>query len=237
MSKILNNLICSVMIFALTFLWAYFCLKDAFWSTICAATITVSLSYILWKIASKRENGKKIKQKRKKDIANLAEYLKFGENNAELFADLFNYYGFETEKIDFDNYIAYKDSRKNYVAVCFEQDTLNKDRLRQAVVSAKRHKADKLYIFTNKTDPSAEKTAANYITTAFIDGINTYALFEQCDKLPSTTIKPIKKTSLIGKYALCRQRFGWYCASCIFMVIVSVFSYFPGTHCLGRRLC
>lgn len=227
MPKILNNLLCSLMIFSLAFLWVYFCLKDVMWALICALIITAAFAYILWRITSKWEDGKKIKQKRKKEIVDFTEYLKFYEDNAQLFADLFRFYLFNTELIDYDNFIARKNGKKYYVAICFEQDTLSKERLRQAVISAKRSKADKLYIFANKTEPAQEKIAASHIDSVFIDGVNTYELFEQCDKLPAFTRKSVKKTSFIGKYAFCKQRFWWYFSSCIFMVIISVFSFFP----------
>ena len=227
MPKILNTLLCSIMIFLLAFMWAYVAIKDVSWSIVCAAILTAAFTYVIWRIADKWDSGKKIKQKRKKDVADLAEHLKFGEDNAQLFAELFRFYGFETDKTDYDSFVATKDGQKNYVAVCFEQDMLSRDRLRECVVTAKRIKADKLYIFANKIGTSEQRTAESYINTAFIDGNNAYELLEQCDKLPTITRRKPKKTSLIAKYALCRQRFGWYFASCIFMIIISVFSFFP----------
>lgn len=227
MPKILNNLLCSIMIFLLAFMWVYVSIKDATWALVCAAVLTAASAYVMWRIADKWENDKQVKQKRKKDVANFAEYLMFGEDNAQLFCDLFGFYQFETEKIDYDNLIAIKNGQKSYVAICFETDKLTRDRLRESVVAAKRNKADKLYIFANKIEPSERRLAESYINTAFIDGNNAYELFEQCDKLPTLKRRSVQKTSFIAKYAFCRKRFGWYFASCIFMLIISIFSFFP----------
>lgn len=218
---------CTIMIFALTFLWTFYSLKDVTWALALSGIVALCSSYLLHRALSRWESSKNAKKQRKKLITGFAEYLRYGENNAELFGKLFRYYNYNITPIDYDNFIAEKNGKAHFVAICFEQSSLSQDRLRQAIVTAKRRKTDTLFIFANKIDAQLIKTANVRIESEFIDAANTYELFEQCDKLPS--IPNIRKTpnGFIGKYAFNRKRFGWYLLSSLFMLIISVVSYFP----------
>ena len=111
MAKVLNSLLSTIMIFLLTFTWAYYCIKNVTWALALSATVSVCACYLLWKSLSKWDDGKRLKNS-KKAIADFAEYLKFGEDNASLFEDMLKYYGFEVFKTDYDSLDAVKTESK-----------------------------------------------------------------------------------------------------------------------------
>lgn len=228
MAKTLNTLLCTIAIFLLAYCWVYYCIKDRTLALCLSVIVALAACYLIWRAESKWETSKKKKLAYKKQLANFAEYLRYGENNAKLFEQTLHYYRFETSTIDFDNLIAKRDGKKCYVAIRFVKDSLTKDELCGAVIAAKRQKCDKLYIFTSKADKSLVDAANARIQTVVIDTANTYALFEQCEKLPSVPCKQISKPPfIVAKYALCRKRFGWYFASSLFMLAISLIAYFP----------
>ncbi|MCM1533982.1 MAG: hypothetical protein NC099_04945 [Corallococcus sp.] len=227
MAKILNNLLCTLMIFALAFLWVYFSIKNVLWALALAAITALSSSYILWRAASKREKIKNAKLRDKKAAESFAEFLRFNADNAELFSDMMRFYGFTVEKYDYDNLVAEKDGEKCFAAICFEADNLSKDRLRHAILNAKRQNADKLYIFAPKADTALQKLSDGHVATTFVDAANAYELFDQCGKLPTFVSKRKTKNSFVAEYAFNKRRFGWYFASSLFMLIISTVSFFP----------
>ena len=107
------------------------------------------------------------------------------------------------------------------------QNALTQDGLRKAVVCAKRNEADKLFVLAAKIDQPLVKAANARITTTFIDAANAYELLEQCDKLPQIPSARKTQTGFAAKYAFNRKRFGWYMLSSLFMLVISVVSYFP----------
>ena len=227
MSKILNCFLCTVTIFLLCFVWIVYCLRDQTLAYTLSVVVALASSYLIWKSLSKIETGKKQKQAKNKNIASLSEYLRFNENNAELFATMLRYYRFEVKTVDYDNLIVSKNNTTSYVALRFGQDSVGKDELSKTVVAAKRSKCSKLYLFTNKIDIALIKLAEKYLHTVSVDIANTYALFENCDKLPALPNSAQKKSSFVASYAFNRRRFGWYFASSLFMLAVSVIAYFP----------
>ena len=227
MSKILNCLLCTLIIFLLCFIWIVYCLRDTTLAFALSAIVTLSSCYLIWKSLSKFETGKKLKQAKKNNIASLSEYLRFNENNAELFSAMLRYYRFDVKSVDFDNLIVTKNNVTSYVALRFSQDSLNKEELCKTVVSAKRAKCAKLYLFTNKIDGALIRLAGKYLHTVSVDIANCYALFENSEKLPTLPKSAQRKASFIAAYAFNRRRFGWYFASSLFMIAVSVIAYFP----------
>ena len=227
MSKVLNCLLCTVIIFLLCFVWIVYCLRDTVLAYTLSGIVALASCYLIWKSLSRLDNGQKLKQAKKKNVASLSEYLRFNENNAELFAQMLRYYRFEVHPVDFDNLTVTKNNITSYVALRFSQDSLSRDELCKTVASAKRSKCSKLYLFTNKMDGALLKSAEKYLHTVSVDIANTYALLENCDKLPVLPKAAQKKSSVIASYAFNRRRFGWYFASSLFMLAVSVIAYFP----------
>lgn len=228
MAKILNCILSTVAVFLLFFTWAYYCLKDsalAFWLSL---VVALAACYLIWRVLSQWESGKKIKLDKRKRIAALSEYLRFGEHNSKLFADMLRYYRFEVTEVNFDDLVVVKKNIKSYVATRFTQDGTSKEELCKAVIAAKRADCDKLYVFANKVDKALVDAANAHLHTVTVDVANTYALLEQCDKLPTLTdIKPSKRPFLVAKYAFNRRRFGWYFTASLFMIAISVVSYIP----------
>lgn len=170
---------------------------------------------------------KRVKAQNKKAMSNLHDYLKYNEDNAALFAELYRYYHYDITPVDHDCFIAAKDGVSAYVLTAYCKDSLSSSDVACAVVQAKRRNADKLRIYASKTDSVAIQNAKLHFDVEFADVNNAYELLVQADKLPSLPeVKPVKN-SFVAKYAFCRKRFGWYFASSIFMALLSLVAYFP----------
>lgn len=227
MPKFLNNLICSAMIFALSFLWIYYCTKSVFWAVSLALVIALCSAYLIYRIQNKMGQIKHVKAQNKKAVTNLHDYLKYNDDNANLFAELYRYYHYDITPVDPDCFIAEKDGVSTFILTAYCKDSLSSSDVAQAIVQAKRHKADKLRIYASKTDSVALQNAKLHFNVEFADLNSTYELFVQADKLPELPeVKPVK-SSFVAKYAFCRKRFGWYFASSIFMTLLSLVAYFP----------
>ena len=214
--------------FFICFAWIYYSLKDDVLAISLSLIVALCTCYLIFKALSQIDAGKKIKLAQKNAVSSLVNHLRFGADNAALFEEMLRYYRFEVHKAGYDNLIVTKNGQKSYVAINFQHDSLSKDELRDAVVSAKRAACQRLYIFTAKADTSAVAVANGHVHTVVIDAQNTYALFEQCDKLPAVEQqKTPKKATFIARYAFNRRRFGWYFASSLFMLLISLISYFP----------
>ena len=228
MAKILNSFLCAFGIFFICFAWVYFSLKDDTLALVLAAVVASCSAYIIWKALGSIDSSKQIKIAKKKAFASFVTFLRFGADNATVFENMLRYYRFEITQKEFDSLIVTKSGRKSYIAINFLHDSLNKDDLCEAVVSAKRANCDSLYIFTTKVDATSVAFANAQVNTVCIDADNTYVLFEQCDKLPTIPKQSApKKTTFIAQYAFNRRRFGWYFTSSIFMLLISIISYFP----------
>ena len=228
MAKILNSILCAFAVFFVCFAWIYYSLKDDVLALILSLVVAACSWYLIWKGQATIDSGKKIKLARKNALASFVNFLRFGADNAALFENVLRYYRFEVERQDYDSLIVTKNGQKSYVSICFSQESLSKDELRSAVISCKRAGCHRLYIFTNKADSSAVATANAQVPTSIIDAQNTYTLFEQCEKLPDLPMqKPPKKVTFVAQYAFNKRRFGWYFASSLFMLLISIISYFP----------
>lgn len=228
MAKILNSFLCAFAIFFLCFAWIYYSLKDDVLAASLAGIVALCACYLIWKAQSRIDSGKKSKASEKNAVSNLVNFLRFGADNASIFDEMLRYYRFEVTKKDFDSLIVAKNGRMSYVAIAFAHDGLTKDELRDAVISAKRANCASLYIFTAKADTPLVSLANGQIPTVVVDAQNTYALFEQCDKLPAVgkQLSP-KKVTFVARYAFNRRRFGWYFGSSLFMLMTSFIAYFP----------
>ena len=228
MAKILNTFLSAFAVFFLCFAWVHYSLKDNLWALALSAVVALCSGYLIWKAQDGLASGKKAKLAHKSAVANLVNLLRFGTDNAALWEEMLRYYRFEVEKLDFDNLITTKNGQKSYVAIRFAHDKLSLDEVRDAVLSAKRANCCCLYLFAAKSDAACAAIANGQIKTVTIDAQNTYALFEQCDKLPALpATKPPKKVSFVAQYAFNRHRFGWYFSSSLFLLLISIISFFP----------
>ena len=227
MPKFLNNLLCSLMIFALSFLWIYFCLKSVAWAVSLGLILALCSAYLIYRIQNKAGQVKAVKQQNKKAAAKLCDYLKFNDDNASLFADLYGYYHYNVEIVDYDSFIATKNNESTYVTTFYRKDSVNSFDIAESVVKAKRKKISKLLIYAAKIDANALKSATQYFDVNFADVNNAYELLASADKLPVLPNAKPTKNSFVAKYAFCRKRFGWYFASSVFMALLSLIAYFP----------
>ena len=228
MAKILNSFLCAFAVFFLCFAWIYYSLKDDVLALGLSGIVALCTCYLIWKALSGLDLSKKIKLAQKSAVTSFVNLLRFGADNAALFENMLHYYRFEVERESYDSLIVTKNGQKSYVSINFSHDSLNRDELREAVVSAKRAACSRLYIFTVKADTPSVSVANGQINTVVIDAQNTYALFEQCDKLPALPPqKTPKKATFAARFAFNRRRFGWYLASSLFMLLISIISYFP----------
>ena len=228
MAKILNSFLCAFAVFFLCFAWIYYSLKDDILAFLLSLIVALCTSYLIWKAQSHFDAGKKIKFAQKNAISSFVNLLRFGTDNAAIFEEMLRYYRFEVERVNYDSLIITKNGQKSYVAINFSHDSLNKDELRDAVIAAKRAACVRLYIFTAKAYTALVDVANGQIHTVTVDAQNTYALFEQCDKLPALPPqKTPKKATFVARYAFNRRRFGWYFASSLFMLLISFIAYFP----------
>lgn len=227
MSKILNNLLCTFAIFALSFLWVYYSLKSAIWAATLGAIIAASSAYLMWRIQSKSDKLKQVKIHNKKVVENLNDFLKFYHNNAEILSNLYRYYGYDVTDADYDSFIATRNGKTEYVRASFDDSAVSPAAVRSAIIQAKRKNVCALRMFVSKVDEPTRKTACQHFDVSFVDVANLYALLEQSDNLPVLPRAKKQNNGFIAKYAFCRKRFAWYFASCVFLTVISVVAYFP----------
>lgn len=227
MPKFLNNILITAMIFALSFLWTYYSLKSAVWAVTLACVIALSSSYIIYRIQSKAYRFKNVKSQNKKAVADFCDFLKYNDDNATLFAELYRYYGYNVSVLDCDSLIATKDGKTSCVITMYRKDGADSFDVAEAVVQAKRRKADCVALYANKADSVALENAKRRFDVSYVDAGNVYVLFVQAGKLPAIPQIKTVKNSFVAQYAFCKKRFGWYFASSVFMALLSVIAYFP----------
>lgn len=224
MAKVLNTIFCALGVFFVCFLWIVYCLKDGTLAFALSAIVAIASGYIVYRIQSESDARKAYKKQNKKQTEALANYLRFGENNGELFAQMLTYFRFEVQQCACDHLIVTKNGTKSYVALCYAADSVSKEQLVRAVVAAKRAKCDKLYLFAHKAD--TKTVDQSQLPIVFTDVANVYALLEQSELLPTLTLeKSHPKSHFAAKYAFNRRRFGLYFASSLFMLALTVVSY------------
>lgn len=225
MARILDNILCTILIFLLTFAWAAYCLKNATIALVLALIVSLCSCYVTFVLLKKLENNKSIKRKKKKELNDFAIYLQFNSDNSAIFMKMFNYYNFTTEMVDFDNIIVTKNERY-FVALCYDGDAVKLPQLRNAIVAAKRNNCNKLLVFGQKTDNGALNVANAQFPTKFVDTANAYALFEHSETLPKIPAAKAAKQRILPQYAFNKKRFGWYFSGAVFLFATSFISYF-----------
>ncbi len=223
MPKILNSILCTVMIFLLTFSWTAYCLREVKLALILAAVVALCGCYLIIMLLSQREDKKQTKQKEKKTVNSFGTFLQFNADNAALFSEMFRFYRYEVEPVDFDNVVLSKDNRC-FAAICFQESAVTLAQIQKAVVSAKRNGCNKLIVFGNKMDNALQTVANTQLPTKFVDLANTYALFEKAEKLPQFENGKTVKQHIIPQFAFNKKRFGWYFGGALFMLLTSFVS-------------
>lgn len=223
MARILNNILCTLMTFLLTFAWAVYCLKNAQAAFLLALIVALCSGYIIFALLSKLEKDKTKKKRTQKTLNDFFAFLQFNADNQQTFEPMLKFFNFEVERIDFDNAVITKEN-KSYCAFCFQTENLRLEQIQKAVVEAKRNDCNSLTVFCNKANGLQTLCNAE-IPTKFVDLQNTYALFEQAEKLPAFVHKKVAKQHPIPQYMFNKRRFGWYFAGAIFTLTTAAFSF------------
>ena len=239
MAKVLDNILCSIMVFLLTFAWTVYCLKNLQLALILATIVTLAASYIIYTLLKRAETKRETKKQRKKTLENFAMYLQFNSDNSALFMQLFCYYKFISTIIDFDNIIISKaeetdhhcttrakTDKRTFVAICFQAEYVTLAQIQSAIVTAKRQNCQNIMIFGNKINSSLLTLANAQIPTKFVDTANAYELFEHAEKLPQMPNCTTPKQHFIPQFAFNKKRFLWYFFGAIYNLVLSFFSYF-----------
>lgn len=226
MSKILNTLLCALISFLLSFLWIVYCLKETEIAALLAAVVALCCGYLVFRAEKTRNARRSIKRDKAKQIGKLKETLRYGVDNAALFAKMLAYYRFDVSKTDNDNIVAAKNGKTSYVALRFAEETVSQRDIVQAAVQAMRRNCDRLLLFGCKADQTQLTNASKHIEVRFVDVANTYELLEKAEKIPPLVQKSHPMSPILPTM-LSRKRFGWYFASSIFMLAISVVSFFP----------
>ncbi len=227
MAKVLNNILCGILTFAVAFCWAYYGTKLTNLSVAVAVLAAAAVCALLWHISASTPKKSKIKEL-KKNASDLAFFLAFNTDNASLFSKLLRYKGYEVTVKDEDNLFAEKNGEKILCAVRFGTGALSAEEMRKTALLSKRTGCGKIFLFTLSADrQGTELLKARGIDIAVFDAENTYALLSDCGYLPEYPHCKEVQRHIVLEYALNKKRFGWYFASALFLTAVSVISYFP----------
>lgn len=223
MARILNVFLCTIMTFLLAFAWVAYCLKITKIALLLSAITSICFCYLFWVLSKQTERKRNAQCARKKTLQNFFLFLKFNENNADTFASALQFYGYSVQLKDFDNVLIQKNG-KTLVSFCFEREKLSEERMRRAVILAKREKCEKLLIFGNRADNAMIEMACQHVPTRFVDLANCYSLLERAEKLPC--FPSIKKTQhkIVAAVAFNKKRFGWYLGGAIFTLATAAVS-------------
>lgn len=223
MARVLNVFLCTIMTFLLAFAWVTYCLKNTKIALLLSAIIAICCCYLFWMLSKRTERKRIAQSARKKTLQDFFLFLKYNENNADTFAAAMKYYGYDVQTKDFDNVVLQKQN-KTLVSFCFETEKLSEDRMRRAVIKAKREKCEKLLIFGNKADNALIEIASQHVSTRFVDLANCYGLLERAEKLPR--FPSVKKTErkIVAAVAFNKKRFGWYLGGAVFTLATAAVS-------------
>lgn len=225
MAIILDNLICTVAIFLLTFAWVYYVLRNAQLAFALASIVALCGSYVIWQGLKKYFSVQNKRKADKQQRTDLMTYLRFNTDNIKLFTQMANYYDFDVKDTFSDGFVASKDDQITYFAISFANDCIKGDASVPFVISAKRNKANKMYLLCNKADGNALSLANSQLPTQVIDTNNLYNLLEQSNLLPPLPKQSKQKFSVLGSYALCKARAKSYFGCGIFLLLTSFFGY------------
>lgn len=223
MGRTINNVICSLGVFVLSFCWSAYCLKDSVAASICAAVITASFATITELICANGRKNKLAKKQSKQQTANFTEFVRYNENNALLFESMLAYYGFVTIKKDYDNVVATKNNCRYLVAFRYETKTVCDEEMCKTIRLCKREHCDKILVFCEQSPPQNKQNNGD-IELTFCDVNNTIALLKQAEKMPKLPLTKKTKSHFVANYAFCKKRFPLYFSSGLFMLFSSLFA-------------
>ena len=225
MSTIISTILCSLSAFVICFGWARRITKRNDASLLIAAAVTVCFAYLIFCAFRQGKADGDGKRQKKKLVNNFATAMQFGANNAEYFATVFTYFGYKATVIDFDNMVITKNGQNSFVSFCFMPSVSKTDWIR-AVIAAKRHDCDKLYVFGQAANSDDVKACNEQLPSVFVATSEAYRLAKASGKsdFPS---RQNKKRSFVAEYAFNKKRFGWYFFGALYFGATSLLSFMP----------
>lgn len=225
MAVIINDILCTVMLFLLSYAWAAYCLENALAALAAASVITLCGGYLIFTVFSRAERKKRLKRAEKEKIAAFADFLQFNAHNAELFAEMLKFFRCDIVRAEADNLVVRREE-KIFVSLLFERKICF-DSLRKEAVKAAAEECGKMWVFGLDCENALLEQIRQHVDVCFFDARQTYGLFSQADKLPLMRPVKRKKASVAANYAFCRKRFRWYLSSALFTAVMAFFSFFP----------
>lgn len=218
------------MIFGLVYLWLQYYTKNAVLSALVATgagLLTATILYLL----TKKPNKKQQKTAKKQTLESLATYLVF-KDNLQMFQSLYTNANYKLENKTEKGFIAVKNDVKKFVSINFNYSGLGVDSLIDLIKLASTSNCDEIAIFCNKLGDNCKFAIDNYkiansklkVCTYEIDSV--YSLLQNAELLPELPTAP-KKQRFVLNYALNKKRTRYYLGAGFFMLIISVFSFFP----------
>ena len=225
MAVIINDILCTVMLFLLSYAWAAYCLENALAALAAASVITLCGGYLIFAVFTRAERKKRLKRAEKEKIAAFADFLQFNAHNAELFAEMLKFFRCDIVRAEADNLVVRREE-KIFVSLLFERKICF-DSLRKEAVKAAAEECGKMWVFGLDCENALLEQIRQHVDVCFFDAQQTYGLFSQADKLPLMRPVKRKKASVAANYAFCRKRFRWYFFSALFTAVMAFFSFFP----------
>ena len=207
MAVIINDILCTVMLFLLSYAWAAYCLENALAALAAALVITLCGGYLIFAVFSRAERKKRLKKAEKEKIAAFADFLQFNAHNAELFAEMLKFFRCDIVRAEADNLVVRREE-KIFVSLLFERKICF-DSLRKEAVKAAAEECGKMWVFGLNCENALLEQIRQHVDVCFFGPVKR------------------KKASVAANYAFCRKRFRWYFSSALFTAVMAFFSFFP----------
>ncbi len=225
MAIFLDVFLSAIALFFVAFAWVYYCLREVFVAFVLATVLSACGGYLIFRLVNYRSNRALLKKQKKAKVKAFAKYLCYCTNLENLFEGMLKYYTFYPLYKRKDCLVCAKNNQRVFVALCFVEDSLSKNTLRNILIQANRRQCQRAIIFCNGVSAQLKDDVLHQIPFQFVDIANTFALFEQAEKLPPLP-KVKSKSAYTLQYAFNKKRFGWYLGGAIYMVITSVLTFF-----------
>lgn len=223
----MNTLLCSLMIFLLSFCWIRYCGIPTNTSFLLAIMLTVCAGYLLYKSLCEIYSAKTLNSAKSSKIKHLTDYLQFNENNVATFETCFRYYNYETKPISENKLILYKNDLKFFVVFYFI-DEISKDIAIKNTIAAKKLKCSCIYFFGTAMNNTLLNLCNEHIRAHFVDVNTTFNLLKNSNQIPvcCESQKKTRKNRPVG-LNLSRKRFVWFFVGALYMALISLISIMP----------
>lgn len=224
MSRFLDITLLSLTALALCFCWARYITHNNTLSLLLSLIVAICIAYILYFFTTvkKKRRGKRVS---KKQLEGLFCFLNYCESLSGVWEGLLSYFHYSVTVVDHEHLLVKKDDLSTYVVLRFDTKALSQGQIRNAVIGAKRHQADKLLVFCHTANGAVLSTANQHLPTKIVDITTTYNLLQQASMLPLNTQVKSLKPSFVADYAFNKKRAKLWALNSIGAVLLSFVSY------------